>query len=406
MPAIKRLRDLGLAIGEQPAGPTNTIADVPGVRVGHCSLRGPAQEGGRPIHTGVTAIVPGEGNLFAHPLPAAVDVFNGYGKSAGLMQIRERGQIETPLYLAGTLSVGRVWDAAATIALEQNPKAISANPVVLECNDGMLSDARGRHAGEKHVREALAAASAAAPALGSVGAGSGMKCMGYKGGIGSSSRVVATRSMGPVVVGVLSLNNFGGRPHWCRPLGSQPRGCHASPSFGEACVPGRDEHASAKNAEAWHPHPARRKTDAPRAPSAKDASPGPDPIGGSIIVVVATSAPLAPSVLRRLARRAWAGVARAGSSFSDTSGDVALAFALPGVSVGGPHGGSGVNGAGCCGDELRWQLPTEDANALFAAVADATEESIWDCLLAAGDFTAPDGKVTPGFKAEELLAAR
>ena len=157
--------------------------------------------------------------------------------------------------------------------------------------------------------------------------------------------------MGEVVIGALSLNNFGGRLQW--------RGRVVASRTTQATAPAGD---------------------------------GPGSIGGSCVVVLATNAPLAPCVLRRIARRAWAGVARAGSSFGDTSGDVALAFALP-------HRG------GLCPDELRWKLPAEDANALFLAAADAAEESIWDCLLAAGDFTSLDGRLTPGLRPKDLLAA-
>jgi D-aminopeptidase len=210
-----------------------------------------------------------------------------------------------------------------------------------------LKAARGAGAG-------AGAAVASAPQLGSVGAGSGMLCLGRKGGIGSSSRVVATRSMGAVTLGVLTMNNFGGRLRWS----------------GREIAPPRSRGQDARDTLAAASH---------------------NPIGGSIIVVLATDAPLVPDILRRVARRAWAGVARNGAPFADTSGDIALAFALPEES-------------GRCPDKLRWRLPTEDANALFLAAADAAEESIWDCLLAAGDFTSPDGKVTPGLRPEELLA--
>ena len=240
-----------------------------------------------------------------------MDIFNGYGKSAGLMQAAERGEIESPIYLTSTLNVGRVWDAALSVALERNPKAISISPIVLECNDGMLSDARGRHVREGHVRETLVAAGdegraplraaagprkgkpsscalpatapACAPALGSVGAGSGMKCMGRKGGIGSSSRIVKTRSMGEFVLGAMSLNNFGGTLQW--------RGREISPRG--------DNHVVASQT----------------TPTTAPATGAPDPIGGSCIIVLATSAPLDPCILRRIARRVWAGVARVGSSW-------------------------------------------------------------------------------------------
>lgn len=340
----KRLRELGLSIGELPTGPANSIVDVPGVRVGHCCVRGDVQPSGKPVHTGVTVIVPGGSNLFGSPLPAAVDVFNGYGKSAGLMQIAQRGEIETPVYLTGTLSVGRVWDAAMTIALEQNPKAVTANPIVLECNDGTINDAAGRHVGEQHVREAFGAAGADPPPLGSQGAGSGMRCMGRKGGIGSTSRVAATGTLGEVTLGVLSLNNFGGRLRW-------------------------------------------RGRDIPKPDASETKSSG----AGSVIVVVAVGAPLAPILLGRIARRAWVGIARVGSAFNDTSGDVALAFALP-------------NANGSCPEALRWRVPHEDLDVLFAAASDATEESVWDCLLCAGDYAGPDGKRTAGLTVDELLS--
>lgn len=340
----KRLRELGLSVGKLPTGPTNTIVDAPGVRVGHCSVRGPVQPAGKPIHTGLTAIVPGAGDLTATPLPAAVDVFNGFGKSAGLMQLRQRGELESPVYLAGTLNVGRVWDAAVTVAMERRTDLVTVNPVVMECNDCGINDAIGRHVNEAHVREALTAATNEPPRLGSVGAGSGMRCLGRKGGIGSASRVAKTKALGEVALGVLTLNNFGGRLTW--------RG---------------------------------REVPRPDAPGSEASG------AGSVIVVVAVAAPLAPILLGRIARRTWAGIARVGAAFNDASGDVALAFTLPGAD-------------GHCPDALRWRLPHEDIDALFTAAADATEESVWDCLLAAGDHVAPDGTRIAGLTADELLS--
>ena len=341
MSNTRRLRDLGLSIGSHPTGPSNTIVDVPGVRVGHGDIRGQSPAG-KPIHTGVTAIVPGRGNLYTDPLPAAADIFNGYGKSAGLVQIQELGQLESPIFLCSTLNVGKVWDAVAGIILEQNPAAITVNPAVFECNDARFSDSRGRPVEAAHVRSAYGAASDLPPPLGGVGAGSGTTAFGYKGGLGSASRVVTTKAFGPVRVGVLSYNNFGGRLTW--------RGRELPP-------PGAGgEH------------------------------------GGSVIVVLATDAPLGPNVLRRLARRAWGGIARTGSGFNHGSGDIALAFALP-------------SPEGPCPDRLTWRLPASDADALFGAVADATEESVWDAMLLAEDTVGVDGKTCPALRPEALLAA-
>jgi D-aminopeptidase len=329
MSAAKRIRDLGVTIGDAPPGETNSIVDVPGVRVGHVDLRGgPREAGGKPIHTGVSVIVPGTKNLAADPLPAAVHVFNGYGKSTGIMQINELGRLESPIFLCSTLSVGRVWDAAASILMDQNPGATSLNPAVFECNDGSVNDARGRHATEADVRRAYENASSNPPAMGAVGAGSGMRAFGRTAGIGSASRIVKTPALGEVRVGVLTLNNFAGRLQW------------------------------------------RGKPIAP--PPEKIPQPP-----GSIIVVLAIDAPLGAMILRRLAARAWGGVARIGSTFAHGSGDIAVAFSLP-------------QADGTCPDRLLWRLDEKDLSPLFIAAADATEESIWDCLLAGEEVSGAD----------------
>ena len=338
MKTPRRLRDLGCSVGKLPPGPTNTIVDVPGVRVGHCDIRGePASGSGMPVNTGVTVIVPGQGNLFQHPLPAAVDVFNGYGKSAGTLQIQELGQLETPIALCSTLNVGRTWDALLSLVLEQNSQAKSVSPAVFECNDGMLNDIRGRQVREEHVRQAYTAASAALPLLGSHEAGSGLRVFNRKGGFGSASRRVPTASLGEVCVGVASLNNFGGPLRWQGRL-----------LDGQAACP-----------------------------------------GGSVIVVVALNAPVGPNLLRRLARRAFGGLGRMGAGFSHSSGDIAVSFALPDPS-------------GACPERLAWTLPQPDLNLLFDAVMDATEESVWDCMLAAEDTHAP-GCSALALRAEDLL---
>lgn len=340
MATPRRLRELGLAVGPTPVGPTNTLVDVPGVRIGHCDVRG-RSPAGLPIFTGATVILPGSRNLLVEPLPAAVDVFNGHTKSAGATQIQEFGQLQTPIVLCPTLSVGRVFDAVVSIVLEQNPTAVSVNPAVFECADFRLSDARSRPVQIEHVRGAWAAASDQPPALGSVGAGSGTVLFGFNGGLGSASRVVETSAFGPVRLGVLSYNNFGGRLTW--------RGREIPPPVVEY-----------------------------------------EPAAGSAIMVVAVNAPVGPTILRRLARRTWAGAARCGSSFAHGSGDSAIAFALPSPD-------------GACPDRLAWQLPPADLDALFAAVADATEESIFDAMLLAGDAPGADGRMYRALRPDELL---
>ena len=351
MPAMsttKRLRELGLSVGVLPTGPSNLITDVPGVRVGHCDVRGgPIAPGRPPVHSGVSVILPGRANRVAVPLPAAVDVFNGYGKSAGILQIAELGKLESPIFLCNTLNVGRVWDAAASIILEQNPEAVTVNPAVFECNDFRFNDSRSRPVGESHVRAAYAAAQAdpvGCPCpLGSVGAGSGTGAFGFKAGIGSSSRAVDTRTFGRVTVGVLSLNNFGGRLRW----------------QGRQILPAAEQ------------------------PAAQ---------AGSVIVVIAVSAAADSRTLGRLARRAWAGIARSGSNFGHGSGDIAVAFSLP--------ASDDIAAA-----PVEWNLPDEDLSVLFTAVADATEESVWDALLLGGEATDIHGRLVRGLSPEALLAA-
>lgn len=334
----KRLRDFGLLIGDLPTGSANMLVDVPGVRVGHANLRSASHDGSDlAVLTGVTVVIPGSGNLLKAPLPAAVDIFNGFGKSAGIIQMQELGSLESPIYLCSTLNVGRVWDAAVSIMLDENPKTLTFNPAVFECNDGVLSDGCGRPVHEEHVRAAHRSAAASPFAMGSEGAGSGMRAFGYKGGIGSASRVVATSMFGAVTIGVLTLNNFPGRLRWQGRL-----------------IPAR---------------PAQE--------------------AGSVIVVMGTDAPMAPHLLRRLIRRAWGALGRMGADFAHGSGDIAVGFSLPSPD-------------GQCPERLPWALPATDLAALFGAVMDATEESVWDALLLAGDARSR-GLTSLGLRAEELL---
>lgn len=285
-----RARDLGIMPGMLPTGPANAITDVAGVLVGHTTIRrgaGSLVRGVGPVRTGVTAILPHGDDLFASKVPAAAEVFNGYGKSIGLVQIAELGQLESPILLTNTLSVGKVADALVGWAIERHPAigvtTSTINPVVAECNDGYLNDIGGRHVGEAETRAALDGARGGAVAEGNVGAGTGMSCYGWAGGIGTASRLV--RADGTTwTLGALALANFG-----------------RADDLLIAGVPvGR---LLAAAAETTREH-------------------------GSIIVVLATDAPLDARQLGRLARRVPHGLARTGSHGGHGSGDLALAFSV------------------------------------------------------------------------------
>src|SRR5690625_3184921 len=206
----------GLRLGRLAAGPENAITDVPGVGVGHSTIvrgDGSLVPGQGPVRTGVTAVLPHGDNMFTEKVPAAAHVINGFGKAVGLLQVMECGVLETPILLTNTLNVGRVADALIEHMAAENPEiGISTgtvNPVVAECNDGWLNDIQGRHVGAEHVAEALANARAGGPVVeGAVGAGTGMSAFGWKGGIGTASRLVPTGDE-HCVLGALVLSNFG-----------------------------------------------------------------------------------------------------------------------------------------------------------------------------------------------------
>ena len=273
------LNNSPFTIGRGKCGEKNLITDVPGVTVGHATV-----QDGKDINTGVTCIKPHGGNLFTDKVMAASFVFNGYGKTAGLVQVNELGTIEAPILLTNTLSVGTALTAGVRYMMEQNAdiggSAGTVNVVVGECNDGTLNDIRGLHVTEAHVREAIDAC-ADTFAEGAVGAGTGMCCLGFKGGIGSASRI-ATIDGRDYTVGALVLANFGGS--------------------GRLTVDGR--------------HVGRELLG--EVKEAKDK--------GSIIMIVATDAPLSERQLGRVAKRAGVGLSRTGSYMGNGSGDVAIAF--------------------------------------------------------------------------------
>jgi len=329
-----RARDIGLACGSLAAGELNSIADVPGVRVGHRTLIG------GDIRTGVTAVIPHGGNLYREKPVAAVQVLNGFGKSAGLVQVEELGSIETPILLTNTLSVGTCCTALVRHAIEQNPdigrETATVNPLVFECNDGYLNDIQALAVTEADARAALAEASTHVD-VGSVGAGCGMSTFGFKGGIGTSSRRLDLDGQ-RFHLGVLVLPNFG-RP-------------------GDLRLP--DGRVVA---------PAKAQSDGDVAEK------------GSIIIVAATDIPLNDRQLKRVIRRSGVGLARLGSFWGHGSGDIALGFTTANLIA---HDQT-ADIVGCR------MLNENRIDRLFEAMADATQEAVLDALVAAGSMTGRAG---------------
>ncbi|MBB4041754.1 D-aminopeptidase [Microvirga flocculans] len=333
-----RARTFGLACGQLPTGELNSLADVPGVRIGHHTrIEGE-------IRTGVTAIVPHGGNLYRKKLVAAVDVLNGFGKSAGLVQVEELGTIETPILLTNTLSVGTCCTALVRHAIEHNPdigrRTATVNPVVFECNDGYLNDIQALAVTEDDARAALDNASTQVQ-VGSVGAGCGMSTFGFKGGIGTSSRRITFDGTG-YHFGVLVLSNFG--------------------RAGDLRLPDG------------------RVVAPPKAPADQKA-----PEKGSIIIIAATDIPLSDRQLKRVIRRSGVGLARLGSFWGHGSGDIALGFTTANMLS---HDETSAL------VDLRI-LNEERIDLLFEAMADATQEAVLDALVAAGSMTGRSGHYRP-----------
>jgi D-aminopeptidase len=334
-----RASDLGLKVGILPAGPLDAITDVPGVQVGHTTIIR-----GDNIRTGVTAVLPHPGNPYQEPVPAAVFVENGYGKLAGSTQVQEMGEIETPILLTNTVSVPQVADALISymLALPGNENVFSVNPLVGETNDGYLNDIRGRHVSRDDVFAAIKNAKSGPVEEGSVGAGTGTVAFGFKGGIGTASRRVPA-SLGGFTVGVLVQSNFGG----ILTIGGAPVG----QELGHYYL--REE--------------------------LRQSGSGTDRGNGSIMMVVATDAPLDARNLKRLAARAWLGVGRTGSSASNGSGDYAIAFSsAPQVRI---HRGDKAL-------SRHTETLTNDAmSPLFEAVIEASEEAVYNSVFRASTVT-------------------
>ncbi|MFB5082918.1 P1 family peptidase [Symbiobacterium thermophilum] len=375
-------RALGLVTGQLPPGPQNDICDVPGVRVGHATRvegEGPLVPGQGPVRTGVTAILPHGGNLFQQKVPAGVFVLNGFGKATGLAQVVELGTLETPILLTNTLSAFRAADALVSYMLEQNPEigvtTSTVNPVVGECNDGHLNDIQGRHVTAEMVRAALEGASSGPVQQGAVGAGTGMVCFGFKGGIGSASRRVDR-----YVLGALVLANFGRREDLLihgvpvgRRLAHDPEP-PAAPASGPA-----DAQEPAAAAE--------------QAPEVGDPD---EPPPGSVMIVLATDAPLDARQLTRLARRGALGLARVGGSAANGSGDFVLAF-------------STANRTAHRADyPVRAVTLLRDDSAamddLFRAAVEAVEEAVINALFTARTVTGRDGHVAHELPVDQVLS--
>ncbi|MBJ6982276.1 P1 family peptidase [Luteimonas sp. MC1572] len=345
-----RARDAGVVIGLLPTGPRNAIVDVAGVAVGHATVIE-----GTGVRTGVSAILPHGGDLYRDRVPAAIVVGNGYGKLVGATQVEELGELETPILLTGTLGVWRAADALVDWQLAQPgmQEVRSLNPVVGETNDGFLNDIRLRALRPAHVHAALDAASTDNVDEGAVGAGTGTIAFGWKGGIGTSSRKLP-QAAGGYTVGVLVQSNFGGR-------------LTIAGVALDSLRPG-----------------------ASPAPEARDAPPATG--DGSIMIVVATDAPLDARLLRRLATRALLGVGRTGSSMSNGSGDYVIAFSTA-------HEVRREQGA-----ERHRLLVLDNGmmTPLFDAVAEATEEAIVNSLFRADTMRGHRGTV-PALPLERAL---
>jgi D-aminopeptidase len=347
-----RAREIGLAPGVFAPGPLNAITDVAGVSVGHATLIV-----GDSVRTGVTVVVPHGGNVFQDKVPGAVFVGNAFGKLAGSTQVEELGTIETPIALTNTLGVGAAMDGLVRWTLDQpgNQEVRSVNALVGETNDGGLNDIRGQHVKPQHVLEALKAATTGSVTEGSVGAGTGTQAFGWKGGIGTASRKLPA-TQGGYTLGVIVQSNYGG----VLTMGGAPVGQ----------LLGR---------YAYQPRPAK-----------------PEFGDGSCMIVVATDAPIDARDLKRLAARAIFGLARTGSSYSNGSGDFAIAFStVPELRT----------RFGASAPQPRTLLPTDGVSALFQAALEATEEAVYNSLLKATSMTSRLGsaEALPVDRVRELL---
>ncbi|WP_394353318.1 DmpA family aminopeptidase [Spirosoma aureum] len=339
----KRPRDYGIKLGVLPTGPFNAITDVPGVRVGQVTLKE-----GQSIQTGVTAILPHDGNQFQQKSPAAIYIGNGFGKLTGYSQVEELGTLETPIVLTNTLSVPTAADALIDYTLSQkgNEQVRSVNSVVGETNDGFLNDIRGRHVTKQHVLDAIRQAKTGPVEEGNVGAGTGTVCFGFKGGIGTASRKLPA-SLGGYTVGALVQTNFGGV--------LQIAGVPVGVALGR--------YDFKKN------------------------------LDGSCMMIVLTDAPLDARNLKRLAKRAFMGLAQTGGIASNGSGDYVIAVSTA-YQI--------SHEAATSLDELK-VLRNDNVSPLFLAAIEATEEAIINSLFAAQTLTGDQGHQVEQLPIEKVV---
>ncbi|MDI9869376.1 DmpA family aminopeptidase [Flectobacillus roseus] len=337
--AQKRLRDYGVKIGVMKTGALNAITDVKGVKVGHTTI-----QQGDSVNTGVTAIIPAEGNLFQSKVPAAIYIGNGFGKLMGISQVKELGNLETPIVLTNTLSIATAADAIIdySVSQKENQNLRSVNAIVGETNDSYLNDIVGRHVKKQHILTAIENAKNGVVAEGNVGAGTGTVCFGFKGGIGTASRVLPKAS-GGYTVGVLVQTNFGG----VLQIDGVPVGVALNQYFLNNQLN--------------------------------------DPADGSCMIVVITDAPVTARNLERIAKRAMMGLAKTGGIASNGSGDYVIAISnAEGLRV--PHESK---------EKLQTvqELRNDEVSPLFLATIEATEEAILNSLFAAKTLKGKNGTI-------------
>ena len=342
-----RVRDYGIKIGTYEIGKNNSITDVEGVKVGHFTL-----VKGDNIRTGATAILPYAGNIFMNKVPAAIYVANGFGKLTGYTQVEELGEIETPIILTNTLSVPTAADALIDyiLSIDDNRKYVkSINPIVGETNDGSLNDIQGRYLTKENVIEAIHNATSGSVEEGSVGAGTGTICFGYKGGIGTSSRILPKKK-GGYTIGVLVQTNFGG-------------------NLTIAGIPVEEELKNKKELNSGN---------------------------GSCMIIVATDAPLTSRNLKRLAKRAIFGVARTGGHCSNGSGEYVIAFSTA-KDLRIPFYSPNNNLL------IRQELRNDRMTPLFEAAIEATEEAILNSLFKSKTVTGKGGLTIKKLPVEKVI---
>nr|WP_044237186.1 P1 family peptidase [Flexithrix dorotheae] len=345
----RRCRDFGIKIGVLNTGKANAITDVPGVKVGHKTLIA-----GDSIRTGVTAIIPHSGNIFQEKLPAAIYIGNGFGKLAGYSQVEELGNIETPIVLTNTLSVPAASNAliSYTLSLEDNERVSSVNSIVGETNDGGLNDIRGRHVKESDVLEAINNAKGGPVEEGAVGAGTGTVCFGYKGGIGTASRIIP-KDFGGYTVGVIVQTNFGGVLE----------------------INGVPIAVELEN------YPFKDKIE--------------NSADGSCMIVVMTDAPLSSRNLKRIAKRAMLGLAKTGGVASNGSGDYVIAVSTA-ENLRIPYASDSRT-------NKMEVLRNDEMTPLFLATIEATEEAIINSLFAGKTMTGKNNHKVEGLPVDEVI---